>query len=79
MAGLRNPGVDTSQFEVAADFGVDEAQGVEAVPGGELGTAGVGLVGDLDDGPAYRQAGPGRQVPAAQVQVANQLVRWQPT
>ena len=78
-AGFHDPGIDAPQVEAAADLGVDEAQGIRAEPARELGAAGVGLVGDLDDRPADRQAGPWREVRAGQVQVDDQLVAGQGT
>ena len=60
-----------------AGVGVHEAEGFEAEAGGELGAAPVGLVGDLDDGGAEGEAGAGRQVVGAQVEVDVELVAGQ--
>ena len=56
------------------DADVDEAQRLLAEAGGELGAAGVRLLGDLDDGVADGEARAGRQVVGAEVEVDVQLV-----
>ena len=50
--GCDDLGVDPTEAELLAFADVDEPQGLGAEPGGELGAAGVGLVGDLDHGAA---------------------------
>ena len=62
------------ESQLPADAEVHEAQGGRAEAGGELRTARVRLVGDLDDGAADRQAGPGREVLFAEVEIDVELV-----
>lgn len=78
-AGNDDLGVQATQPQLAANPGIDEPQGVIAEAGGELGAAKVRLAGDLDDGRSQGQAGAGRQVGDAEVEVSVELVTGQLT
>lgn len=54
--------------------GVHETMGFETEPLGELGTTGVGLIGDLDDRRADGKPGPGRQPGLAEVEIDVELI-----
>lgn len=67
-------GVHATQAKLAADWRVDERQRLLTEPLGELLAAAVGLVADLDDRRAKREARTGREIGLAQVEVHVQLI-----
>ena len=77
VPGVDDLGVEAAEAQLLADADVDEAQRLLAEAGGELGAAGVRLVGDLDHGVADGEAGASRQVVGADVEVDVELVAGQ--
>ena len=71
---LDDLGVDPAQPQLFARADVHEPQRHRTEPGRELRAAGVGLVGDLDDGRADRQPRAGGQVLMAEIEVDMQLI-----
>mgnify|MGYP003521110161 CR=1 FL=1 len=71
-------GIEPSQPQGPPHGAVDEAHRLGTEPLHELGASGVGLLGDLDDGPAHLrvadgQSRAGRQVLVGQVEVEVEL------
>jgi len=72
-----HPGTDPSEVHGLADLGLEEVECVQAEPPRELGAAGVGLVGHLDNRPTDPDPRPGRKVVGPEGEVHGQLVPGQ--